>query len=270
MMANHQHLGCTDEHLANLVRDGDASAREVVKQRFAWLAERLARTYCSRIAHRGGPCPGRSWSAFDCDQAFTWVELDLLDRFAGHDTNERRRPRRALMVTWLDQRQRPTTFAAYVLGRRGEGLPGMVTEARRVWNLARGLKARPHYPESMLAAARTAYAALIADEPLASAAKLLGLTAPADVKILIDALCEDACETGLADPIDLGRVTRRVTGPGSVERQVQAAVARLAIAVDGLLSQHCPEWWDEHLGRPRDLTRSWLPLPPEDGPARAA
>jgi hypothetical protein len=274
MQANHVSLtcvdaGCTDEELAKAVWEGAPAARAMVKARFGWLAERLARVFCSRIAHRGGRCPGRSWSALDCDQAFTWVELDLLDRFAGHGPEDGRRPRKALMLTWLELRRRPDSFATYVLGGRGDGLPGMLTEARRVWNLARGLKARPHYPERMLAAAMAEYEALIRTEPLAAAARQLGLATASAVRIWADALCEDACETGLTDPIDLDRVARRVTG-GAVGPGVEGAVASLAPAVDSMLLRHWPEWWDAHLGRPRDLTRARLPLPSDDGRRRAA
>jgi hypothetical protein len=269
MQSNHPYLGCTDEQLARLVSAGDAAARAVVKARFGWLAERLARTYCSRIAHRGGRCPGRSWSAFDCDLAFTWVELDLLDRFAGHGPEGGHRPRKALLQTWLELRRRPESFAAYVLGRRGDGLSGMLTEARRAWNLSRGLKARPHYPSGMLEVAMAAYAELIADEPLATAAKRLDLASPAAVRIWADALCEDACETGLSDPIDLDRVARRVTG-GDAGPASGDAVGLLAPAVDAMLLRRWPQWWDAHLGRPRDLTRARLPLPSDDGRRWAA
>jgi hypothetical protein len=252
-----------------LVGAGDAAARAEVKARFGWLAERLARTYCSRIAHRGGRCPGRSWTASDCDLAFTWVELDLLDRFAGHGREGGHRPRKALLLTWLELRRRPDAFATYALGRRGDGLPGMLTEARRVWNLARGLKARPHYPERMLMGAMAAYEAMIADEPLATAAKRLDVTTAAAVRIWTDALCEDACETGLSDPIDLDRVSRRVGG-GGAGPLVRGAVGLLAPAVDAMLLRDWPEWWDAHLGRPRDLTRARLPLPSDDGRRWAA
>jgi hypothetical protein len=269
MQANHPYLGCTEEQLALLVAAGDPAARAAAKVRFAGLAERLARHLCSRIAHRGGRCPGRSSSVFDCDQAFTWVELDLLDRFAGHGPEGGHRPRKALLVTWLELRRRPEAFATYALGRRGDGLPGMLTEARREWNLARGLKARPHYPERMLAAAMLAYEAMIRSEPLATAARQLDLATAAAVRIWADALCEDACETGLSDPIDLDRVARRVTG-GAAGPTATGAVRLLAPAVDAMLLRGWPEWWDAHLGRPRDLTRARLPLPSDDGRRWAA
>ena len=72
------HLG--DLELARAVEAGDPEARLEVRRRYLPVAIVLAKRICSRMGHRGRRCPG-----LGCEQAFTWVVLDLLDRFAGHD-----------------------------------------------------------------------------------------------------------------------------------------------------------------------------------------
>jgi hypothetical protein len=255
----------TELQLARLVEIGHQAARDEVKRRYAKLACQLARRICGKIAHRGGRCPGRSGSIDDCDQAFTWIELDLLDRFAGHPPGVGHRRRKALVVTWLHQRNRPRTFAAYVWGRHGKGLPGMETEGRRVWNRQRQLKSRLHPPSGFAASGPARYAELIADSQLATAARMLGLTGPDAPWRWLRVLFDDACDVGYEEQIDVARVTRHLLAGTTPTPFEQMAVALLAPAVDAMLSRNWPLWWDEYLDRPRQHTRAFAPLPTEPG-----
>jgi hypothetical protein len=206
------------------------------------------------MGHRGGRCPG-----LGCEQAFTWVLLDLLDRFAGHDAAPRRRARRALIVTWLAGAPRRDGFARYVLGPAGDGHRGMLTEGRRAWNKARELRVRANPSRDLELCGEAGYRDLVAEPALAGAARLLGLEQPAAIWAWLEALFVDACETGLEDPIDVRRVARFLLGADPSEEAVRA-VERLAPAVDRLLATRWPDWYDEHLSRPRQHTRRALPL----------
>ena len=252
----------SDEVLARALKVGDPNARPHVRDRFAPLAGELAQRICRRIGHRGRPCPGRTGSFDDCDCAFTWVELDLLDRFAGRDATDGRRARKALIVTWLEQDRRSPSFAAYVRGRGGDGLPGMVSDGRRAWNRARGLRTRVYMPASMWDQALPCYQDLIARGQEADAARRLGVEEPPALRRCVEALFDDACETGLVDPIDIARVARHLCGGLWHDPAIEAATAILAPAVDTMLWRRWPNWWHEYLDRPRQHTRLWLPLPP--------
>jgi hypothetical protein len=254
------HRDMPDETLARLVAAGDSLARQEVRRRFGPVATKLAQRICSRLAHRGRPCPGRAFSDRDCDLAFTWVEHELLDQFAGHDRDEAHpRARKGLVVTWLEQRNRSSSFAQYAFGPTGSGLRGMLSDGRRAWNVARGLKARLHLPVDLRAEGPERYQRLLADPRLGAAADRLGLAYPEALWRWLDALFVDACDTGLDTPIDVGRVTRYLAASepdGAAER----AVAQLAPAVDELVAACWPEWYDVHLSRPRQHTRAWIAL----------
>jgi hypothetical protein len=238
-----------DAVLAELVAAGDPLARAEVWRRFTPVAVVIARRICARLAHRGQRCPG-----FTCDQAFTWIVLDLLARFAGHDRGPGRRRRTALVVTWL-RRRRGAGFAEYALGPSGEGLRGMATDGRRAWNRARGLRTRAYPGVGLRVGGPARYAALVAHGRLAEAAALLGLERPADLWRWVEALFVDACETGLEDPIDVHRVARHLFGRAPSDEASLRAVGLVAEAVDSLLALHWPDWYDEHLSRPRQHTR---------------
>jgi hypothetical protein len=252
----------SDEVLARAIKAGDPDARLEVRDRFAPLAGELAQRICRRIGHRGGPCPGRTSSFDDCDRAFTWVELDLLDRFAGRDATDGRRARKALVVTWLEHDRRPSSFASYARGPRGDGLPGMISDGRRVWNRARGLRTRVYMTSAMWDQALSCYQDLLAGGQEADAARRLGVEEPPAIRRWVEALFDDACETGLVDPIDIARVARHLRGSLWHDTVSEAATAILAPAVDTMLWRHWPHWWHEYLDRPRQHTRLWLPLSP--------
>jgi hypothetical protein len=264
-MSDLDHRSLDDAALARLVAAGDPAARAEVRRRFTPVAVLIARRICARVAHRGQRCPG-----YACDRAFVWVALDLLDRFAGREPAEGRRGRAALIVTWLRQRRRSRGFAEYAFGPSGEGLRGMVTDGRRAWNRARGLRARPHPCVDLRANGPARYAALVAGGPLADAAALLGVQRPAAIWRWVEALFVDACETGLEEPIDTRRVARHLLGRDPDEERLLGAAGLLGEAVDSLLALHWPAWYDEHLSRPRQHTRSAAPLSPDgDRPLRS-
>lgn len=257
-MSNANYRSLDDAALARLVAAGDQLARAEVRRRFTPVAILIARRICARVAHRGRRCPG-----FSCDRAFVWIFLELLDRFAGHDRGQGRRGRTALVVTWLRQQRRSRGFAEYAFGPSGEGLRGMVTDGRRAWNQARGLRARPHPCSDLQTGGPEVYQELVASGPLAEAAALLGMQRPAALWRWVEALFVDACETGLEEPIDVQRVARYLLGRDLTDEARARAVGLLAEAVDSLLALHWPAWYDEHLSRPRQHTRRATTLSPD-------
>jgi hypothetical protein len=135
----------------------------------------------------------------------------------------------------------------------------MLTEGRRAWNKARELRVRANPSRDLELCGEAGYRDLVAEPALDGAARLLGLEQPAAIWAWLEALFVDACETGLEDPIDVRRVARFLLGADPSEEAVQA-VERLAPAVDRLLATRWPDWYDEHLSRPRQHTRRALPL----------
>jgi hypothetical protein len=253
-MSSPDYLDLDDLELARAVAAGDPAARDEVRRRFTPVAVLLARRICARVAHRGRRCPG-----LGCEHAFLWVLLDLLEHLAGRPAGDGGRERGALIVAWLAGDRRGGSFADYVLGPAGEGLRGMLTEGRRAWNRGRGLRVRANPCRDLKRGGEAAYAALVAGAELAVAARLLGLQQPAAIWGWVDALFVDACETGLQDPIDAARVARYLLGRDPTEAQLRA-VQPLALAVDQLLAAGWPDWYDEHLSRPRQHTRTGLRL----------
>jgi hypothetical protein len=253
MLASH-HLDLDDLDLARAVARGDPAARLEVRRRFTPVAIVLAKRICGRIAHRGRRCPG-----LDCELAFLWVLLDLLDHFAGHEPEAGKRARRALIVAWLCGERRSTQFADYLLGPAGEGLRGMLTEGRRAWNRARCLRIRANPCRDLKRRGEGFYGALVAAGELAVAARLLGLERQDAIWVWLEALFVDACETGLEDPIDVPRVARYLLGQDPTSKAVQA-VQQLARAVDDMVARHWPAWYDEYLSRPRQHTRRGVRL----------
>jgi hypothetical protein len=258
-MASLDYPSLDDAALAERVRLGDPAARAEVWRRFTPVAVLIARRICRRIAHRMDRCPG-----YECDKAFVFILLELLDNFAGRDADGRRRARQALLVTWLRQRRRTAGFAAFAFGPSGEGLPGMLTNGLRAWNAARGLRVRLHPPKGLREQEPALHQALLADARLGAAARLLGARRPRTLQTWVEALFVDACESGLEDPIDARRVARYLLGRDVAEDVVVGAVALLAEAVDELLARQWPSWYDEYLARPRQHTRIAVPLPSDD------
>jgi hypothetical protein len=261
-MSASDYLDLDDLDLARAVAAGDPAAREEVRRRFTPIAVLLARRICARIGHRGRRCPG-----LGCELAFLWVLLDLLDHFGGHEPGAGRRERGALIVAWLHGERRTDQFADYVLGPAGEGLRGMLTEGRRAWNRARGLRVRANPCRDLKRRGEAVYLALLAAPELAVAARQLELDRPGTTWDWVEALFVDACETGLEDPIDVARVARYLLGRDPSHAAVRA-IESLARAVDGMLAAHWPEWYDEHLSRPRQHTRRGLRLDVLDGAGR--
>ena len=253
MLSSH-HLDLNDLDLARAVARGDPAARLEVRRRLTPVAIVLARRICSRIAHRGRRCPG-----LDCELAFLWVLLELLDQFAGHGADGGGRARRALIVAWLCGERRSDQFADYVLGPAGEGLRGMLTEGRRAWNRARGLRVRANPCRDLRRRGEGLYGALVAGGEMAAAAGLLGLERRDAIWDWLEALFVDACETGLEDSIDVARVARYLLGRDPTDEAVQA-VRQLARAVDDLVARHWPAWYDEYFSRPRQHTRRGVRL----------
>jgi hypothetical protein len=253
-MSASNYLDLDDLDLARAVATGDPAARKEVRRRFTPIAILLARRICARIGHRGRRCPG-----LGCELAFLWVLLDLLDHFCGREPGADRRRRGALIVAWLYGVRRTDQFADYVLGPAGEGLRGMLTEGRRAWNRARGLRIRANPSRDLKRRGQAAYLALLAAPELAAAARQLELDRAETIWDWVEALFVDACETGLEDPIDVARVARYLLGRDPSEAAVRA-IESLARAVDGMLAAHWPDWYDEHLSRPRQHTRRGLQL----------
>jgi hypothetical protein len=253
-MSASRHLGMSDLDLAWAVEAGDPEAWQEVRRRFTPVALLLARRICARIGHRGRRCPG-----LGCDRAFTWVALDLLDRFAGHDAGGGRRRASPLIVTWGRGAPAGGGFAAYVLGPAGQGQRGMLTEGRRAWNRARGLRVRANPSRDMARRGERLYRQLTGGGELAASARRLGLRRPGAIWRWSEALFVDACETGLEDPIDLPRVARYLLG-GDPSDEVLRLLGPLALAVDRMLAVHWPDWYDAHLSRPRQHTRRSLRL----------
>jgi hypothetical protein len=249
-----QYLDLDDLELARAVEAGDNAAREEVERRFNPVAIFLARRICTRIAHRGRRCPGQG-----CGLAFLWIQLDLLEHWAGREAAAGGRRRRALIVAWLHGARRSDSFANYVLGPVGRGQRGMVTEGRRAWNRGRGLRVRANPSRDLQRRGQDAYLALLETPKLAAAARFLGLDQPERLRDWIEALFADACETGLEDPIDTARVARYLCGRDP-SAAVLRAVQTLAPAVDGMLACRWPTWYDDHLSRPRQHTRRGLSL----------
>ena len=135
----------------------------------------------------------------------------------------------------------------------------MVTEGRRAWNKARELRVRANPSRDLELGGEAAYRDLVAEPALAGAARPLGLGQPGAIWAWLEALFVDASEAGLEDPIDARRVARFLLGSDPSEEAVRA-VERLAPAVDHLLATRWPDWYDEHLSRPRQHTRRALPL----------
>jgi len=258
-MSAPDYLDLDDVELAFAVAAGDPAARAEVRRRFTPVAILLARRICARIGHRGRRCPG-----LDCEFAFSWVLLDLLDHFAGHDPDGRQHGRSALIVSWARGARRTGRFADYVLGPAGGGLRGMLTDGRRVWNRARELRVRVHPCRDLERRGESLYRTLVMSAELAGPARMLGLERPDAIWTWVEALFVDACETGLEDPIDARRVARYLL-EGDPAEAVVRIVERLALAVDGMLAAHWPDWYDEYLSRPRQHTRRGLPLGVLDG-----
>lgn len=244
-----RYLDLDDLDLARAVAAADPAARLEVRRRFTPVAILLARKICARIGHRGRRCPG-----LGCEFAFTWVMLDLLDNFAGRDGGEGKRARRALIVSWLCGSPRTGQFADYLLGPKGEGQRGMLTEGRRAWNAARGLRVRANPCRDLKRDGEARYGDLVARGELAAVARLLDLQQPDAVWAWLEALFVDGCETGLEDPIDVPRVARYLLGRDPGEEAIRA-LQPLALAVDRMLATHWPDWYDEYLSRPRQHTR---------------
>lgn len=253
-MSASNYLDLDDLRLAYDVGVGDPAARAEVRRRFTPVAILLARRICARIGHRGQRCPG-----LGCELAFLWVLLDLLDRFAGREPDGNGRGRSALIVVWSQGARRTDQFADYVLGPAGDGLRGMVTEGRRAWNRARGLRVRAHPCRDLKRRGAAAYTALVAGPELASSARMLGLAHRGAIWDWVEALFLDACETGLEDPIDVARVARYLLDRDPAEAAVRT-LAPIAQAVDDMLAANWPAWYDEHLSRPRQHTRRGLRL----------
>jgi hypothetical protein len=264
MMAALDYPSLDDVALADLIAAGDPAARAEAWRRFSPVAVVIARRICRRIAHRMERCPG-----YDCDKAFVFALIELLDAFAGHDADGRRRARQALIVTWRWHRRRTASFADYAFGPAGEGLPGMLTNGLRAWNAARGLKVRLHPPTELGKRQPALYESMLASDRLDRAARLLGDRRPGTLLTWVEALFVDACESGLEDPIDVRRVARYLLGRDLRDDAVVQAVALIAEAVDDLLARQWPAWYDEYLSRPRQHTRIAVPLLPDgDLPGR--
>lgn len=253
-MSASDYLDLDDLDLARAVAAGDPAAREEVRRRFTPIAILLARRICARIGHRGRRCPG-----LGCELAFLWVLLDLLEHFCGREPDAGGRGRGALIVTWLHGERRSDRFADYVLGPGGEGLRGMLTDGRRAWNRARGLRVRANPCRDLKRRGEAAYLAQLAAPELAAPARQLELHRPGTIWDWVEALFVDACETGLEDPIDVARVARYLLGRDPSAAAVRA-IDPLARAVDGMLASHWPDWYDQHLSRPRQHTRRGLRL----------
>jgi hypothetical protein len=253
-MSASSYLHLDDLSLARAVEAGDQLARDEVRRRFTPVAILLARRICARIGHRGRRCPG-----LGCELAFLWVMLELLEHFAGREPGLGRRARGALIVTWFHGARRSDRFADYVFGPSGEGLRGMLTEGRRAWNRGRGLRVRANPSRDLRDHGEAAYMELLATPELTAPARLLGLDRSEQLWRWTEALFVDACETGLEDPIDVARVARYLCGRDPSAAVVRA-VERLALAVDGMLAGHWPDWYDQHLSRPRQHTRHGLAL----------
>jgi hypothetical protein len=91
---------------------------------------------------------------------------------------------------------RTDRFGDYALGPAGEGRRGMLTEGRRAWNRARGLRVRANPSQDLRRHGEAAYQELMTAPKLAAGARLLGLDRPERIWNWVDALLSTPAKRG--------------------------------------------------------------------------
>ncbi len=238
---NLRHL--SDEELACALSDPDLEhdARNEALRRFQPLADRLAQRYCSKLYHRGAKCRG----AYQCDGPVGVAKAVVLERIVGRPAEGRRRGVKGQLERWPDRRKSELDVQPFILANCG----GWESDARRQWNRERGLPARARLTRAERPAAEAAYAEYL-DSPPALAVRAAGAALPGLISEWVDALYNDACDTGLSERIDIERVGRAVCIT-SLDPGLRATIV---IDVDHLLARYAPVLWGQ-LERARDLTR---------------
>lgn len=267
----------SDEDLADLVEARDAHALDELERRYFTLADQVARRLCGPLSHRGAACPGWSGERREgCDGAYPLNEI--LDHFVGHVPGECRRGktqarnRKSLFVAWKHRNNRALDFPAFVRANSA----GWEDNALRVWNAARGLKAKLRFTDKADEGVSEGkvgelFVALSRHDPtFRSDLGVLALApTPGDAMIVLDTIWRDACQPA-GSAIDADRVTRRLTNSGELsgnDPEAAADAARAALEVttrfDEALAAAFPEWYGTYLDGPRQQTRAHSPLLPD-------
>jgi len=243
--------------LAQRIERGEEGARLEARAALLDLADQLARRTCSKLGHRAAPCPG-----LGCDLAYTAGLRVHLDAMVGRApdpelSHARARLGRASLLVgfWRRGGAEWTWFKNYVAKLVHDD------DVRRAWNDERGLPQRFRLTETMRRLVPDYYVPFLEAEAAIDAANRLGHLGLKGFETVACALYRDACDTGLADPIDFDRVTRAIVPrDDGMGRETRRDALVLALAVDKFVSIVSPEW-AETFGRARSLTRTCAEYP---------
>ncbi len=226
--------------LAPGIEARDPRAREMATLVLMPVVDKVSRTRCGPLSHRGGRCGG----ALDPSlHAYGAIREALNDQLVGAEGGPR-----AKVLDWIAEPLK-CTLEQFAFGRM------LDRDAREAWNRERGLVQRPR--GVLIDRFGEVVAPRLASAPRAvqQAAAVLGFE-PTHAPEWLEALCADACQTALEE-IDAARL-RRALGlrvPGCSEDEVDELVAEVAHFLDGCFSSSTPEAYDKYLARPRSQTR---------------
>lgn len=245
-----------DIELVRLFDAGDQRAYAELARRHTPMCARKAREYCEAIWHRGHR---RACKGDECDGAYGPVFERLLDRLIGHPADKAARRRRLVgVIERYDEGPKVLPLGAFFLrGLRSGG----TEEARRAYCVDRGLHVKLHWRKefnpTILVAVWSEW--VLPETDPSTAFEDLGFT-PEDLPRIVHAMWIDAIEVCPADnDIDLRRVASLLKLPALEDEQAsKAQVARLdrvVRTIDALIAVAAPDFYDDYLGRPRDLSR---------------
>lgn len=224
-----------DADLIALVRDGDDAAREELARRNRATIESLARTYCSRLAHRGGYCPRT-----ECQEAYPVAFVLVRERVVGGPG------RTGLAELWLNRRNQELDFRQFIARNTG----GWQTDVLRAWNTARGLAARVRLGKAGPEVERELVLLLDRTGGLPTGNDTTWAP-PRSAQQWAEALYDDACQPAQST-IDELRVARALDAPEDLD---QRRFLELATAVDDLIARLAPRTYGGHVDRARAATR---------------
>jgi len=204
----------SDEELSTALVHATGETRALYRaeaeRRLLPLVQRFTQQSCKRIGHRGErDCPGLL-----CDLAFTSGWRVLRDKIIGTDgkdrttaTNARRSgPVLGLIERFPDRRTKQSDLFQFIASNRS----GWDTEVRRAWNLDRGLLARARPNRTETGPLTDGFARWIQSSVEVQFVEETGARVTRKPMDWVDALYDDACETGTAQPVDTDRVARRL------------------------------------------------------------